>query len=74
MEGRRIYQYKQGDHKIMLTEDDDKYYVEVAAPILTEGDMLGCVVFFSDGENKIGEVGYKLAQTVAVFLGKQMES
>lgn len=74
MDSRRLYQYKQGEHKILLTDDDDKYYVEVAAPILTEGDMLGCVVFFSDGEKTTGEVEYKLAQTVAVFLGKQMES
>ena len=74
MEQRRLYNYRSGDHKIPLTEDDDKYYVEVAAPVLTEGDMLGCVVFFSDGEKSVGEVEYKLAQTVAGFLGKQMES
>ena len=74
MDIRRLYIYKHGDHKILLTEDDDRYYVEVAAPILTEGDMLGCVVFFSDGDKPVGDVEYKLAQTVAGFLGKQMES
>ena len=74
MDLRRLYMYKHGDHKIALTEEEDKYYIEVAAPILTEGDMLGCVVFFSDGEKNTGEVEYKLAQTVAGFLGKQMES
>ena len=74
MEQRKLYLYRSGEHKIPLTDDNDRYYVDVAAPVLTEGDMLGCVVFFSDGNTTVGEVEYKLAQTVAGFLGKQMES
>ena len=42
---------------------------------LAEGDVLGCVLFVSPrGSLPATEVEYKLAQTVAMFLGKQMES
>ena len=74
MEGRRQYQRKNGERGIPMTDGNDKYVVETAAPILSEGDVLGCVLFFSEGDKQVGEVEYKLAQTVAAFLGKQMES
>ena len=45
------------------------------APILSEGDVLGSVVFTSPEEELGGgEVEYKLAQSIAAFLGKHMES
>ncbi|MDR0838905.1 MAG: AbrB/MazE/SpoVT family DNA-binding domain-containing protein [Oscillospiraceae bacterium] len=74
MEGRKLYVRKSGEHGLPMVDGSDKYVVEVAAPILTEGDVLGCVVLFSDGGKQVGDVEYKLAQTVAAFLGKQMES
>ena len=47
----------------------------VAAPIISEGDVLGLVLFVEDGEPQVtGETEYKLAQTIAAFLGKHMES
>ena len=73
MEGRRQYLRKSGEQGIQLTDGNDKYIVETAAPVLSEGDVLGCVVFFSEGDKAVGEVEYKLAQTIASFLGKQME-
>jgi len=47
----------------------------VAAPILSQGDLMGCVMLLM-GENRqpMAESDQKLAQTVAGFLGKQMES
>ena len=46
-----------------------------AAPILSEGDVLGCVIFAStDPEQTSDETDYKLAQTIAGFLGRHMES
>ncbi len=74
MEARQVYRRNAGDRGITLSEDLDKYIVTVAAPILSEGDVMGCVVFFTEGEGTAGEVEHKLAQTVAGFLGKQMES
>ena len=46
----------------------------VAAPILCEGDVLGLVLFLSADGRAAGEAEYKLAQTVAAFLGKNMEN
>ena len=39
------------------------------------GDALGLVVFIgTEGESAAGETEYKLAQAIAGFLGKHMES
>jgi len=57
-----------------LIESDDDICVSVAAPILSEGDVLGCVVFAAKrGSAAPTEVQIKLATAVASFLGKQME-
>ena len=75
MEGRQVYRRNPGDRGIALSDGAEKYTVTVAAPILSEGDVMGCVMFFAEGSGgTAGEVEYKLAQTVAGFLGKQMES
>ena len=43
--------------------------------ILAEGDVLGCVMFLSrPDEGEATELECKLAQTVAGFLGRQIES
>ena len=74
MEGRQIYQYKEGE-RVKLCAETDKYVVLTAAPILSEGDVLGSVLL-AGGEDAPtpGEVGYKLGQAVAGFLGRHMES
>lgn len=75
MEGRQIYQYQAGDKAVPVTDDGSKYPVACAAPILSEGDVLGCVLFVgTEGELASSETDYKLAQTIAGFLGRHMES
>ncbi len=54
-------------------EGSAKYTVAVAAPILCGGDVLGLVLFITDDGQIGGDAEYKLAQTVAAFLGKHME-
>ena len=75
MESRKNYRYTPGDNLLRATESSDKYHLGVAAPILSQGDLMGCVLLLM-GENAEapGEADQKLAQTVAGFLGKQMES
>ena len=73
MEGRQIYQRKEADSPLPICEDTDKYLLDVAAPILSEGDVLGCVLFVAaPGDAPTGETEYKLAQTIAGFLGRHM--
>ena len=72
MEERRSVQAEQ---PLPLCDSGEKYRVLIAVPILSEGDVLGCVAFVSDGDAPaLGDVELKLAQTVAGFLGRHMES
>ena len=73
MEGRKSF--RASGQPVFLCDGSEKYQVLVAVPILSEGDVLGCVIFLSEGEGTpLGEVEVKLAQAAAGFLGKHMES
>ena len=75
MEGRQIYQAQPGSAPVAVSEESDKYLALCAAPILSEGDVLGCVVFAgSDPDQASDDTEYKLAQTIAGFLGRHMET
>jgi len=75
MEQRRAYRYLAGEKKIPVSDGAEKYHVGVAVPILTEGDLMGCVlILLEEQDSPLGESQQQLAQTVAGFLGKQMES
>ena len=75
MEGRKSYRYQPGQAKLRATESSDKYHLGVAAPILSQGDLMGCVLLLmNEDESLMAEEDQRLAQTVAGFLGKQMES
>ena len=68
-------QYAADSCTLPVVDTDERYAVSVAAPILSEGDVLGCVLFVAaHGDDPAGETERKLAQAVSGFLGKQMES
>ena len=74
MEGRQMYHKESGDKKVYVVDDVDSVWISVAVPIISEGDVMGCVMFLSTDEaTQFGEVEVKLATTVSKFLGKQME-
>ena len=74
MESRRIYQYGGEDQPILVSDSNDKLITSVAAPILAEGDLLGLVLFIGTAPGiATGDAEYKLAQTIAAFLGRHME-
>ncbi len=73
MEKRQIYLRAEGRPALPVAEDSDKHTVAAAAPVLTGGDVIGCVLFI-DGERPMGETEHKLLQTVSSFLGRQMAS
>ena len=75
MENRRAVRTEPGPKRPRPVGSEDGYAVSVAAPILSEGDVLGCVLFLvRPGSPEGSELEFKLAQTVAGFLGRQMES
>jgi AbrB family transcriptional regulator (stage V sporulation protein T) len=74
MEARCIYRPEQGPPNLPLLEGEQRYVISVAAPILSEGDISGCIVFVTKPDSPpAGELEFKLAQTVAGFLGRQLE-
>ena len=75
MESRRIYQYTGEGAPIPVCDGTDKLVTNVAAPILSEGDLLGMVLFVGSTPDAVtGDTEYKLAQTIAAFLGRHMEA
>ena len=75
MEERGIYQFAPGQRRVFVTESADRYCAAVAAPIISQGDVLGLVLFVEEADAApTGETEYKLAQTIAAFLGRHMES
>ena len=75
MEQRRTYLYRTGDSPIPVSEQVDRYHLGVATPILSEGDLMGCVmILLEEKDAALTEPEQKLVQTVAGFLGKQMEN
>ena len=75
MEQRKNYLYKTGDPPILATDGDEKYHLGAAAPILSQGDLMGCVLLLlGENDSPLQEADQGLAKTVAGFLGKQMES
>lgn len=74
MDHRSIYQRKKGDPPLPVCRENDRFIAATAAPILCQGDVLGLVLFAGDEGSLPGESEYKLAQTVAAFLGKHMET
>ena len=75
MEQRKNYLYKSGDTPIFAADGEEKYQLGAAAPILSQGDLMGCVMLLlSEGASPLQEADQGLAKTAAGFLGKQMES
>ena len=79
VERRALYVREFGKETVSVTSDGGSHYVNCAMPILSEGDVIGCVVsgvqFDGTGSGKISsEAESKLIQTAGVFLGRQMES
>lgn len=72
MEQRHIYEHTGSDTGLHIS-DNDPYHVIVAAPIISEGDVTGCVALLSDTEGTVAtEVETKLSQTAASFLARHV--
>ncbi len=75
MEQRKNYRYRSGDPIVRASDSTEKYHLGVAAPILSQGDLMGCVMLLlGEGDSPLQEADQGLAQTIAAFLGKQLES
>jgi AbrB family transcriptional regulator, stage V sporulation protein T len=78
IEARSLYTMKTGDRRLYITDDTGtEYFAYCIMPIITEGDINGCVaaVIANTADTKIvvSDTDQKLIQTAALFLGKQLE-
>ena len=75
MEQRRSYRYESGGPVLPAAEGADKYSLGVAAPILSQGDLMGCVMLLlGENDSPLQESDQGLTKLAAGFLGRQMES
>ena len=75
LDERGMYQHSEGQEALPVCEDNSRFCIACAAPVLSEGDVLGCVLFAgSEEELSSGELECKLLQTISGFLGRHMES
>ena len=78
MEGRSMYIHKEGVEHMMPLSVSLAHYVSCAMPIISSGDIIGCVASLKslDGYGKGNmsqEVETRLVSTAAGFLGRQHE-
>ena len=80
IESRQMYRYQNGSDPIWVIEESEGHYVRCAMPIISEGDLIGCVCSLGvwqngkpDESETGGNVEEKLVQTAASFLSKQHE-
>ena len=75
IEARSMYVRHEGDNKISVIRDGGSHFVSCAMPIISEGDIVGCVasLYEMNRENAADNVESKLIQTAAGFLGRQLE-
>ena len=75
MEQRKNYLFKAGDTPIYAADGEEKYHLGAAAPILSQGDLMGCVMLLlSENDSPLAETDQSIVKTAAGFLGRQMES
>ena len=70
---RKLYTYT-GGKSIAVTELSGGYSLRCMMPILTEGDIIGCVASLSDTPQSPDETEIKLVRTAANFLARQLEN
>lgn len=76
---RSLYLWQNDAAKLPAIPEDSAHFISCAMPILSEGDIVGCVAsVLGTGESRPAdftpELETKLIQTAASFLGKQLES
>ena len=75
MEQRKNYLFKSGDTPIFAADGEEKYRLGAVSPILSQGDLMGCVMLLlGENDEPLAEADQGIAKAAAGFLGRQMES
>lgn len=78
IDARSLYQNTARKEDRFVIDSGKEHYISCAMPIISEGDVIGCVLSGWQSGTPIGEkiadeIEAKLIQTAGIFLGKQME-
>ena len=66
MEQRSNYLYQTGDSMIRASDGAEQYHLGAASPILSQGDLMGCVMLLlGEGDQPLQEADRCLARTAA---------
>lgn len=75
---KKAYLVSEEDEVFPLTAEKDEntnYGSQIIVPIVSQGDAIGAVIFFSrPGDKVLGEADMKAAEVGAHFLARQMEN
>ncbi len=74
MEDRGIYRAVPSERSVFVTESLDRYCATIAAPIISEGDALGLVLFVENEGRTTSARRSTSSRRPSGFLGKHMES
>lgn len=70
---RSLYTHQRGSEYVGLTDNTPDWQVSCLMPIITAGDVIGCVASLTQNERDAQEIETKLIETAAMFLSKQLE-
>jgi AbrB family transcriptional regulator (stage V sporulation protein T) len=75
IESRSLYVHRAGAEGMPVIADGTSHRVACAMPIISEGDIVGCVASLAatDNDGAPDPIEIKLVQTAASFLGRQLE-
>ena len=75
MEQRGLYAWRPEGGVLPVTDSRGGLYISLAAPILSGGDVMGCVLFVDpEGGREASETERALLRTASGFLGRHMEN
>ena len=82
IEGRGFYSWREGADKLPVIADSQNHFIRCAMPIISEGDVIGCVASLADSQTDRNardsafgvDAEAKLIQTAAGFLGRHTEA
>ena len=72
LEARQAYHLEESGPVISAADNNDRFVVQAAAPILSEGDLAGAILLISGDPVPAGETACKLTQAFSAFLGRHL--
>ncbi len=73
LEARQLYRWNPGEPRFCPTAAGTGSHVGLLAPVISQGDLLGAVLFLYSQDQAPGDGDLLLAQTAGSFLSRQLE-